>query len=491
MNLKNPAHLLVILMSLLLSGYTIYKAVFSSFTHDECYTWLHYVNLPVRDIIFFTSDPSPNNHVLNTLLMKASQALFGNHEWSLRLPNLLAYMLFLIYSVCWLREAKNNMLLVSGMMVFHANAYLLDFFSLARGYGLSVSFIFISIFYLRRYFSASRLSDAWLSLLAGALAVWSNFTGLHYYAALLTVYLIFSAGDFLAEKTSLPIKIKKLLYRIIPVTAVTFVLYMLIAGPLKIISTGSLVGSSDGFYQDTIRSIVFYSFMYDRYGLNLVSRFSFFTIAFIIVSSCIYGYHLVKMKFSPSQSPNLLLVMLIVFTAFSTQLYHYFSGTPFLQNRTALLFIVLFNSCYLLLYQFLTDRLVKKNMHIVHVLFLIYPIFLVMMFTYNFRPHYYLDWKYDCKTKEMLTELKKDIAKHDAGKRISLGISWVYEPAINYYLHTKRLYWLKPVSRDGYAGSFDYYYVTDDPGFIESRKLEVVAVFPESSSMLARRPDQQ
>jgi hypothetical protein len=194
------------------------------------------------------------------------------------------------------------------------------------------------------------------------------------------------------------------------------------------------------------------------------------------------------MKFNAARSSNLLLVMLIIFTALSTQAQHYLYGTPFLQNRTALLFIVLFNCSYMLLYQFVSDHQSKYRMAM-HTLFLIYPVFLAVMFVYNLRPHYYFDWKYDCSTKEMLTDLKNDSDLHSTDQKISLGISWLFEPGIKYYMNTRQLDWMKPANREGYDGTFDYYYIMDDRAFIENRKLTVVKDYRDSNSTLARRPE--
>ena len=57
-------------------------------THDETATTVHYVHYNAWEIMMFP-DNWPNNHILNTLLVKYSIALFGAHSWSVRLPNLL------------------------------------------------------------------------------------------------------------------------------------------------------------------------------------------------------------------------------------------------------------------------------------------------------------------------------------------------------------------------------------------------------------------
>ena len=85
-------------------------------------------------------DNWPNNHILNTLLVKYSIALFGAHSWSVRLPNLLSFLLFAwaVYRIACLLNPRSFWLPVTAVLFF-ANPYLLDFFGLSRGYGLSVA----------------------------------------------------------------------------------------------------------------------------------------------------------------------------------------------------------------------------------------------------------------------------------------------------------------------------------------------------------------
>ncbi len=84
----------ILAISLFILFYVTYKASLTSFTHDESYTYLHYVHQPVKDIITY-KDPFTNNHILNTLLMKVSEKAFGNSEIVLRLPNILSLVIYL------------------------------------------------------------------------------------------------------------------------------------------------------------------------------------------------------------------------------------------------------------------------------------------------------------------------------------------------------------------------------------------------------------
>ena len=78
-------------------AYIIYKAASNSFTHDEAFTWNRWVFRSYFDIIFYYGqDIVPNNHILNSVLMKTSEWMFGSREFALRLPNVLAGAGFLL-----------------------------------------------------------------------------------------------------------------------------------------------------------------------------------------------------------------------------------------------------------------------------------------------------------------------------------------------------------------------------------------------------------
>jgi hypothetical protein len=88
----------------------------------------------------------------------------------------------------------------------------------------------------------------------------------------------------------------------------------------------------------------------------------------------------------------------------------------------------------------------------------------------------------------MLETLETDYKTHaKPGSQISLGISWVFEPTINYYRQTKALNWLKEVNRDGYKGAFDYYYIENDSAFVDSTGLTVVKKFNEIQTVLGAK----
>ena len=131
----------VVAMSTALWLWVIKKAAVASITYDEAYSFFEYVSYPE----FLRSDfnfMSANNHLLNTWLTRITYALWGNEEWALRLPNVLAFGLFLYASVrIAYRLVTTRLLPLFVVLLLCGNPYVLDFFSLSRGYGLSLAFM--------------------------------------------------------------------------------------------------------------------------------------------------------------------------------------------------------------------------------------------------------------------------------------------------------------------------------------------------------------
>lgn len=139
---------LYLLFSTALFLYIALRAVFSGILHDEAFSFLRFIHTN-SFLPFAPKTPvSANNHYLNSLLTWLSFKTFGVAEWIVRLPNVLAFAMYLrfIYLIgtflkpCYLRW-------LFWVMVTGAHYYL-EFFGYSRGYGLSLGLLAGSIYYL-------------------------------------------------------------------------------------------------------------------------------------------------------------------------------------------------------------------------------------------------------------------------------------------------------------------------------------------------------
>src|SRR5262245_56059542 len=86
-----PPQLLALGLLVAVSGMNIYRASTQSITIDEARTYLAFVKPPVRQIL---TTYEANNHVLHSLMCKASIGMFGLSELTLRIPGLIGGILY-------------------------------------------------------------------------------------------------------------------------------------------------------------------------------------------------------------------------------------------------------------------------------------------------------------------------------------------------------------------------------------------------------------
>jgi len=484
-----PAWLLTAALAACTLFYVCYKAAADSFTHDESYTYTRYVYKSFWDIITYNaSDVIPNNHILNTLLMKIFEGVFGSSELALRLPNMLAYVAFLFCSLLWLRRFNSPWILVTGFLALHANPFLLDFFALARGYGLSVSFLFISFYFFYNYILFEKKKHLTGAFLFAALAVWSSFILLNYYLALWLVFNILAALKVFKGPELWPHKIKRLLAANGIPLLVSAVLGTVIFQSLITIS-GDLFGPSNGFWSNTVRTLAYFS-TNTKMGM-WVDYLCYFIALILILSVIFFLVDFFKKSLRSAHSPYIFCFLLMVTSAGMTILQHLVLQVPFLENRTGLFFIALFNINVVCLVYVLRGY---RRLHLVGTLLSgVYALFLVYNLGANGNLDSHVTWEYDSRTKDMLKALEADVHARNGVQQnqVSLGITWLFEPTINFYRQTHHLSWLKEVNRDGYKGAYDYYYIENDSAFIDSTRLTVVKKFDEIQTALARNDIQK
>lgn len=130
---------------------------------DESYTFLAYVNGSFRSLFEYSA---PNNHVLNTLLIKFFSLFFSPSPASIRFPAFLAGVATIILTFFFSRSLNKNQ--VSGILAAITTAifpYLILYSTNARGYSLIVALTLVIAAIAHRFLNQpSRWSLFWLAL---------------------------------------------------------------------------------------------------------------------------------------------------------------------------------------------------------------------------------------------------------------------------------------------------------------------------------------
>jgi hypothetical protein len=481
---KSKANIVIIITGILLFCYTAFRAMLLSITWDEAYTYIEFarngkVILESYDLM------SANNHLLNTWLMILFTKAFGVSEFVMRMPVLITYVLYLCFSAKLAGKMNGKWLSVAAFIVLNVNPYMIDFFTVARGYGLSIGLMMSSLYFLYQFNLERKTRHAVITLIFAGIAVLASFVLLHYFLVLFGLIIILTfyfESDYEKERAGLIFRTLKRL--IAPFLTAILLFLFVIPITLDLKAAGALFfGGERSFWSDTISTIVdrcFYEIGYN-YWLQRITKGLIFL---VLICSAIYFC----LKFFKKQlNANTLFLgsclALITFCCLSTIVQHHLMGTAYLLDRTALFLIVLFSLIFVF---FITDLSAQKpfSAYWVHgsAIFMLIHFFLCCNLTYV------LEWRYDANTKEMLSDLNEIKVIPKGKETVSVGIPLIFDPATNFYRELNEYAWLNTAWRKETNNMLhDYFCISQNElkGF-SLDSLEIIKTYPGTGNMLAR-----
>ena len=143
----------------------VLRAILVPITYDEASTFFRYINLGH----YWPGDGlwDANNHILNSFLSIWSYRLFGVDEVWLRLPNVLASLVYFFAAVGLTSLIENKRLKWVLLIALCCNHFVLEFFAVTRGYGLSMAFLLLSVFSVYNW----SLKGSFVGLVVGLAAI--------------------------------------------------------------------------------------------------------------------------------------------------------------------------------------------------------------------------------------------------------------------------------------------------------------------------------
>jgi Dolichyl-phosphate-mannose-protein mannosyltransferase len=460
---------------------SVYRAATYSFTGDESLSYAGFTWAPI-----WTDDA--NNHLLNTWLMRVCSSLLGDSELSLRLPNLVAHFVYLASVLALLRRFEHTALLLAGFVLFNLNPFLLDFFSLARGYGLASAFTALSLYLLARAFEAKRRGAVFvrfvnLAAASGALAVLSNYAFLNFFLPLLPA----CAWLLLTDAT-----LRRFERGRLPGAGALFAasggfLAFVLSELFRLRRIGALyAGGHESFVGDTVRSLArasLYSVSYTPATEGIVTAFVVGLFAALLLLGL--GLHVSKREVT-------LFVPLLLMLASAVALplvQHRLLGTLFPLDRAALFYLPLYAAVLLsathLLWRLSTRRWAKAAALALPALL---AALMLWHFQRGFNPRSCYLWWFHAHDKEVIEIVEQDHGRHFPGRVVRLANSWMMEPSLNFYRHTRNLMWLEPMTRKPPAeagGHYVYAFASDVKGLAENGHT-VLATYPDTQTVLLR-----
>ncbi|MBO9565332.1 MAG: hypothetical protein J7621_21325 [Niastella sp.] len=292
-------------------------------THDEAYSFKL-----IKTNYFTALFGSANTHWLNSFFMEILNMVFGDSPGWLRLHSVMAFPFF-----AWAIYRLGNF--IKGMparIIFYAllllNPYVLDFFSLARGYGLAMTFQAWSLVYFVKATTNEFRYRNWLWVFfLHLLAIASN---LSYFYTVVGMAAWYAYIILIPKLTGRAIDRRNVWLLIF-----YFVLLLLTVADLLFIK---YYGKDLGYGGDTdlIGSLFGSVWEGSLYGANygqllpVLTQVSFYC---LVLAGAYYIFHFLRSKIA---STGFLLSIPLISILLLNIFFHLLFNTPFLYGRTAL-----------------------------------------------------------------------------------------------------------------------------------------------------------
>jgi hypothetical protein len=336
-----------------------------------------------------------------------------------------------------------------------------------------------SIYFLIRLAEERRAMLVWGCMLAAALAVWSNFSLLNFYLALIGGYFLLFL--FTNEKRSF-------LRQVVPaIVVVSTVLASLIIGPIqKLRAAGELYyGGEEGIFPDTISSLVRESVFRTFSTDVLVQTIVVIITALTVVSILFWIWKFIRNNKNPETQKGVILCVLLLVPLVSMVAQFHLLGTRYLIDRTAMFLIVL---CWLNLCYFLYCATEKFEYAGYGIIMLIAGL-QVWNFTLHFNLNKSRNWWLDNYNLNVLNRLAPRAKA--LGRPLKLRVSWIQMPSMDYYIYTRfsKEFEQLEYNRDApnpNDTTYDYIYVPVDESKNLSTRYEVDTNY-EGTCILFRR----
>jgi hypothetical protein len=430
---KLPGIAIVVATITVLSFIIIYKAAIVPATFDEVSTYTSYTGFDKMADIILNTGGNTNNHILNSLSITLCQSVLGVKLWTLRLPNVLSYFLFCaaMLVLAWRYFGRSSLLFCMPFICMFSNPYLIDFFSLARGYGMGNAFMICSVVCLLLFSSTQKTKWYYYSILFAMLATYSNFTFLLYWPAVQLLLV----GNLLVQQPGWEVK------RVLVKT-------VLLTFAFAALCYAALGGMQQSFHDYFSGFVNFYTGVL----LGDIDRFaygkSFFGlshqhIAWLVIAVMLSGVVNAILKIRRNRvslftDPFNLLLLLLLLVLVINVLQVYVANTNYPAYRAGLMYYVLF----ILVLVFLIRDVIEQNVWGAKIL----PGILVIVFAFHFaccvNLKSFYDWSYDAYTCDVMDYIDNYRHQHPEAKVVDLNLSNGFRNSFVFYTGTHHVPWL-------------------------------------------------
>lgn len=329
--------------SALVFCYILVRAFTVPIVHDEAMTFFSFAER--GSYLPFRSNWDAGNHVLSTALGWAGYRLFGLHAWALRLPSALAFLLYAAYAWKWGLRLHTPLVRRCLWAALLLMPFLLDFFSLFRGYGLAIAFWSMALYELCALLERPSTKGLVLTLIAMACATWCSLNLLALWLAMLAITAVLVPVRKQPFSRSVPRGLAWLLLGAAP-----FLFAAAFARALG--ARGALYYGNDlGVIRGSLASLAHLLLGSDRLLLPLL------VVALAVGCTVVAAWAFLRDRAGFGARAMVLTAALLWTDCLGRVVLHHWNGTLYPEDRTALHWVPLI----VLLFAFATDRLSRWN----------------------------------------------------------------------------------------------------------------------------------
>lgn len=383
--------------------YVVVRTFTVDITYDEYGSYLYLMHMSVWEL--FTSKDawlSANNHVINTICMKVGNALFGPELPALRWGSVASAIIFLLFSHKFIRviHPKKDWIFLALFSILLLVYYPLEFFSLARGYGMVYAMSMALMYYFIKFIKDGEDKYFLYGSITVCLGLFINLTTTVLFASWFTTTFLIYVFYF---KTGILNYFKKL-GKVIPLVLVTALIFYT---PLSILLKQGEFEYGPARFADTLWS------MYN----NLIAKDHMFKSEFVVNTAAyffgflfigIFFYSIFKSRTrstNPQKMSLFLTALFLGITIVINILSHKVTGANYLVGRTSILYFPMFSGLFV---YFLSELPSNKLKHFVIILFVVFSINNAV---FKAKTQYCDEWYFDVNSSELASALMANNGK--------------------------------------------------------------------------------
>lgn len=415
----------ILAVSLALLGTDVARILLIPATKDEVIMY-PYINESYGSLVRMEVLVTANFHLLNLIITKFCITHFADNLFFLRLGSLMGLVIYLVYS--W-KISKDNFkspwLVACTFVLLNANPFMLEFWTLSRGYGLSFALMLASIYHALRYLYGEKTVQVALAFAFALPAVYANFSLLYFYLGLLgalaTGLVLFSQKATFLRRAGAALLIT---------TITSGFLYLLIAGPIQKLVAGKELyhGGKTGLYADTLKTLAKECLFIADINSPVIGVVAWVAITITALAALSFSRVLLLRLKSPQAQALAFFFLLLIIPLLANAVQHHHDGTLYLIDRAALFLYIPF-----VLVLAATIQFSMHSTRVAACAAILFTGFALFNFARTFSLHTTWQRAFDSANAAILNHMS---AKGPQDRRIRFRSFWLFGESMEYHVAT-------------------------------------------------------